>query len=165
MDLSNLIMLLSTQQAVQVCGYPLSELTVALHYLRLTLACGKTPTTVTWSERVKIRWHVIVTQQSPTAEQSARKLGNLPLQTGKAADISELQTHHCTTPGQWTWFLCTVGVIAANKLPLQELNQFNLIYAPDFRFISIFWFLVPISRRANDRFDPFCGRPCPFSRN
>jgi len=30
---------------------------------------------------------------------------------GKAADMSELQTHHCTTPWRWTWFLCTVGVI------------------------------------------------------
>jgi len=33
-------------------------------------------------------------------EESARKFRNLPLQTGKAADMRELQTHHCTTPGQ-----------------------------------------------------------------
>jgi len=77
------------------CGYPLSELTVSLEYLRSTLACGKTQ-----SEDVKIRCHVIVTQQNPAIEQSARKFRNLPLQTGKAADMGELQTHHCTTPGQ-----------------------------------------------------------------
>jgi len=39
------------------CGYPLLELTVSLHYLRSTLACGKTQ-----SEHVKIRCHVLVTQ-------------------------------------------------------------------------------------------------------
>jgi len=39
------------------CGYPLLELTVSLHYLRSTLACGKTR-----SEHVKIRCHGIVTQ-------------------------------------------------------------------------------------------------------
>jgi len=55
-------MLLFTQ-AVKVCGYPLSELNDSgLHYLRLTLTCGKMPPTVTWSEHVKIRCHIIVTQ-------------------------------------------------------------------------------------------------------
>jgi len=39
------------------CGYPLLELTVSLHYLCSTLACGKT-----LGEQVKIRCHVIVTQ-------------------------------------------------------------------------------------------------------
>jgi len=73
------------------------------------------------------------------------------LQTGKAADVSELQTHHCTTPGQWTWFLCTVGVIPANKLSRQELNQFNRNNAPDFRFTINFCFLVPMSKRRGER--------------
>jgi len=54
--------------------------------------------------------------------------------------MSELQTHHCTTPGQWTWFFCPVGVIPANKLSMQEINQFNRNYAPDFRFPRNFWF-------------------------
>jgi len=35
---------------------------------------------------------------------SACKFRNLPLHTGKAADMSELQTHHCATLGQWTCF-------------------------------------------------------------
>jgi len=39
-------MLLFTQYATKVRGYPLSELTVSLHCLRSTLGCGKTPTTV-----------------------------------------------------------------------------------------------------------------------
>ena len=39
--------LLFTQYAVKVRGYPLSERIVSLHYLRSTLACDKTPTTVT----------------------------------------------------------------------------------------------------------------------
>jgi len=129
--------------------------------LRSTLACGKTQ-----SEHVKIRCHVIVTQQSPAVEQSARKFRNLPLQTGKAADMSELQTHHCITLGQRTWFLCAVSGIPANKPSMQELNQFNWNYAPDFRFTSYSWFLVPISKRRGKRpFWPPCGRACPFSRN
>jgi len=66
----------------------------------------------------------LLRNKSPTVEQSARKFRNLLLYTGKAADMSEMQTHHCTTPGQWTCFLCTVGVIPANKLSMQELNQF-----------------------------------------
>ena len=120
-------------ESMAKCGYPLSsELTVALHYLRSTLACSKTQ-----SEPVKIHCHVIVTQWNTAVEQFARKFRNLPLQTGKAAGMSELQTHHCTSPGQWIWFLCTVGVIPANKLSMQELNQFNRNYAPDLRFTLV----------------------------
>jgi len=37
-------MLLFTHYAVKVRGYPLSELTVSLHHMGLTRACGKTPT-------------------------------------------------------------------------------------------------------------------------
>jgi len=47
------------------------------------------------------------------------------MQTGKAADMSELRIHYCTTPGQCIWFLRTVGIIPANKMPMQESNQFN----------------------------------------
>jgi len=35
--------------------YPLSELTVSLHYLRSTLACGKTTATVTGVARYPLR--------------------------------------------------------------------------------------------------------------
>jgi len=35
-----------------------------------------------------------------SALHSARKFRNLPLETSKAGDMSELQTHHFTTPGQ-----------------------------------------------------------------
>ena len=66
----------------------------------------------------------------PTAEQIACKVRNLPLQTGKAAAMSELQTHPCTTPGQWTLFLCTVGIIPANELTMQELNQSQRNWVP-----------------------------------
>jgi len=43
-------MLLLAQYAIKVRGYPLSELTAFLHYLRSTLACGKTPTAVRLSD-------------------------------------------------------------------------------------------------------------------
>jgi len=47
--------------------------------LRLTVTCGKTPTTVTSSKPLKICCHIVVTQQRPTVEQSERKLRNLRL--------------------------------------------------------------------------------------
>jgi len=47
--------------SVNIRGLPLSELTVSLHSVCWTLACGKTPTTVIWSELVKIRSHAIIT--------------------------------------------------------------------------------------------------------
>ena len=34
-----------------------------------------------------------------------------------------LQAHYCMTPRPQTWFLCSVSVLQANKLSLQELNQ------------------------------------------
>jgi len=37
--------------------------------------------------------------------------------------MSELQAHHCITPEQCTWLLCSVRVMGANKLSLQELSQ------------------------------------------
>ena len=47
-----------------------------------------------------------------------------PASTGKGADMSELQAHHGMTPEKGNWPLCCVSVISANKLSLQELNQF-----------------------------------------
>jgi len=41
----------------------------------------------------------------------------------KVADMSELQTHCCMTPRQWTWLLCSMSVIAGNKLSLQKLSE------------------------------------------
>jgi len=65
--------------------------------------------------------------------------------------------HNPKTVNQWTWFLCFVSVIPANKLPMQELNQFNWNYAPDFRFTGNSWFLVPISKRRREwAFWPLC---------
>jgi len=37
--------------------------------------------------------------------------------------MSQMQAHHCMTPEQRTRFLCSVNVIQANQLFLQELNQ------------------------------------------
>jgi len=74
--------------------------------------------------------------------------------------------HNPRTAGRWTWFLCTASVIPANKLSMQEINQFNRNYAPNFRFTSNSWFLIPISKRRGEwPFWPACGRPCHFSRN
>jgi len=37
--------------------------------------------------------------------------------------VSELQAHHCLTPEQWTWLLCSVSVILANKLRMFGLSS------------------------------------------
>jgi len=44
---------------------------------------------------------------------------------GKGADMSKLQDQHCMTPEQWTWLLCSVSAVPANKLLLQEINPIN----------------------------------------
>jgi len=53
-------------------------------------------------------------------------------------DTSELQAHHCMTPEQWTWLLCSVSVIPANKLPVQELNQLIVIKLLISAFLEMF---------------------------
>ena len=94
--------------SIKLNGLPLSAVTVSLHYLPRclcsTVTCGKTPTTVTWSEPLKICCHVIVTQQRPTVEQSARKCRNMALQAKE-----QTWTHHCMTLEQLTWYLCSVS--------------------------------------------------------
>jgi len=45
-----------------------------------------------------------------------------PASAGKGADMSELQAHHCMASKHRIWLLCSVSVIPANKLSLQELN-------------------------------------------
>jgi len=45
---------------------------------------------------LKKRCHVIVTQQSTTVEQCARKFRNVSANEG--VDMSELQARHCITP-------------------------------------------------------------------
>jgi len=46
-----------------------------------------------------------------------------PMPAGKGTDMNELQAQHYMTPEQWTWLLCRVSVVPANKLLLQEINQ------------------------------------------
>jgi len=41
----------------------------------------------------------------------------------EGAHMSELQAHHCMTPVEWAWLLCSVSVIPANKPSLQDINQ------------------------------------------
>jgi len=61
--------------------------------------------------------------------------------TVKGADLNALQAHahHCMTPAkQWTWVLCSVIVIPANKLSLQEVNQLMGIELLASGFLEIF---------------------------
>jgi len=69
----------------------------SLHYLprclRWAVTCGKTPTTVTWSEDFAVFCYAIKTNSRTIRLQVSQ-----PASTGKAADMSELQAHHCVTP-------------------------------------------------------------------
>ena len=35
----------------------------------------------------------------------------------------DMQAHHCITPEQWSWILCSVSATPVNKVLLQKLNQ------------------------------------------
>ena len=69
-----------------------------------------------------------------------------PTSAGKGGCMSELQAHHCMTLYLWTWLLCSVNFIPAEKLSLQESNQLIGIKMPTSGFSRNVWFLIPISR-------------------
>jgi len=41
---------------------------------------------------------------------------------GEVVAMVELQTHHCISPEQWSWLLCSVSATPVNKVLLHELN-------------------------------------------
>jgi len=57
------------------------------------VTCGKTPATVTWSECLRVYYHVIVRQQRRRVEQSLQVLQSICRQ--RSADMSEQQSYHC----------------------------------------------------------------------
>jgi len=71
--------------------------------------------------------------------------------------MSELQADHVMTPEQWTWLLCSVSAILANKLSLQEFHQLIGIKLLTFAFLQIFspWSQFPLGGKC-----PFCPLPC-----
>ena len=103
---------------------------------------GKTATTVTWSEPLKT-CHVTVTQQRLIVEPAFAAKEQI-----KWASVSSL--HYVK---RVNWFLCSVSVISANKLSLQELTQLIGIELPISRFLEI-CFLSPNFQGGNARFAP-----------
>jgi len=61
---------------------------------------------------------------------------------GKGVEMSELQAHHCITPEQWSWLLCSVRAIPVNKMLIVRIKSINRNQDADFRFSRNFWFLV-----------------------
>ena len=53
-------------------------------------------------------------------------------------DVSELQVHHCITPEEWRWLLCSVSAMPAIKELLQELNKFIGIKMLTSDYLQIF---------------------------
>jgi len=102
--------------------------------LRSAVTCGKTPATVTLSEPLKIFAVFCYAIKTNTA---IRSRVSQFASAGKEADMSELQADYGMTPEQWTWLLCSVSVILANKLSLQELHQLIGIKLLTFAFTEI----------------------------
>jgi len=59
------------------------------------VTCGKTPTSVTWSERLKIYCRVVAMQRRPTVEQAPCKFRNLPLQAKERTWTNCNLINHC----------------------------------------------------------------------
>ena len=117
-----------------------SHYLASLHYLprclRRAVTCGKTPATVTWSEDLEI--FAVFCHAIKTNSRTIRSRLSQPASAGKRADMCEQQAHHCMAPEQWTWLLCSVSVIPANKLSLEELHQLIGIELLIFGFLEIF---------------------------
>jgi len=137
-------------------GSPLSAATVSLYYrprcLRSAVTCGKTSTTVTCSEPMKV--FAVFCYAVKTNNRTIRSHVSQPASAGKVADMSELQAHHCMTPEQWTWLLCCVNVIPANELSLQELHQLTGTKLLTFGFLKMYGFNLNFQDGEDPRFPP-----------
>ena len=56
--------------------------------------------------------------------------------------MSELQAHHCITPEQWSWLLCSVRVTNGKWNVVARIKTLNRNQDPGFRFSRFFLFLV-----------------------
>jgi len=94
----------------------LSALTVSLHYLPRYL--GSTAISNKWQNAYyrNLKLTMLLLRNKDQQQKN-------PLTSSAARwSISELQAHSCMKPGLWTWLLCSVSVLPANKLSLQEFN-------------------------------------------
>jgi len=76
---------------------------------------------------------------------------------GAGVDMSELQVHHCITPEQCRWFLCSVRAIPVNKVLVQELNRLIGFDMLTLNFLIVFGSLSEFP--GGSSFCPFCGHP------
>jgi len=102
--------------SMKLRSLPLSAVTVSLHYIcqdicvqQQAATCGKTPTILTWSEP----WYCYAIKTN------SRRICS-QVRPRRGPDISELQAPSCMTPVPWNWLLCSVSVLLANELSLQE---------------------------------------------
>jgi len=115
---------------IKLRDLPLSTATVSLQYLprclRSTVTCGKTPTTVTWSEPFKICCRVIViTKLLASLATCLCRQSSGHEWTAKLITACHKQWSFITACHQ-NRLLCSVCVIAANELSMQELNRLTL---------------------------------------
>jgi len=99
------------------------------------ITCGKTATTVTWSEPFAICYHAIVTQQRLIVKQMAPEICNLRLQPKERVKWTALiLCLHCT--GTVNWLLCIVS--RQTNCHLEEFTQLTGIKLLILRFLEIF---------------------------
>ena len=110
---------------------------------------------LTWNEPLKIRCHVVVTQQRATVQQCTRKFCNLWICRRKYGHrwTASSSLHHTKT----VKFLCCVSAIPVNKMLLQELHRLIGIKMLTSNFLEIFGCQSNFPGK-KCHFLPLCGR-------
>jgi len=102
------------------------------------VTCSKTPTTVTWSEHLKIYCRVIVTQQRPRVHQNPQQVSQAA-SAGKGADMST-----GSTPGEFSLDLVILDWPSdfLQSMFLKKICCFFLIFQPFLTSIQLITWIV-----------------------
>jgi len=111
-DASFPFMLLFTLHSTKLRSLPLlaslSRSIFCQRCLRSAATCGKTPTTVTWSEPFEELLPCYCYAIKST-DRTIRSQALQPVSAGEVADMSELQAYHFMKPAQRIYLLCSVS--------------------------------------------------------
>jgi len=120
---------------------PLSAVTVSLHCLPKMSAFNSHMLQNAYYGSLKWTFEGLLVCYCYATKTSSRIIRSQVLQpasAGKRTDMSKLQAHHCMTPEDWIWLLCSASIIPANKLSLQKLYQLVGIKLLTSGFLEIF---------------------------
>jgi len=131
----------SPTNGINLRGLPLLAVAASLHYLprclRSKATCGKTRTTVTWVHHRSFVALLLLRNKGQYQNNSLASFATCLCR--QRSGFIELQAHNRMLPKQWTWPLCSVSIISANKVSLQELTQLIWIKLLISHFPEIFF--------------------------